>query len=148
MLLEDVFCTDYHGGESCKFYADDGETNSLGNYTRNQPRGEINESTPSMICVTIETAVGEGIDLDSTHMDFSKLLGGNPNGELQDRWAKDFVYDNYDCFAGCLRVQATVDAVPTWKEVSPPSGHWGSVYPGVKKHRTGRTGAFIRPHPC
>lgn len=88
------------------------------------------------------------------HFDFSTLLDKDPKferpRELKERWERDYIEDNYDCFPGCLRARTAADigAGKTFTEVHTPCGHWDSVYSGVRKHRTARTGAYIKPHPC
>lgn len=84
------------------------------------------------------------------HFDFSTLLSDKPPRTLQDRWERDYIEDNYDCFPGCLRARFKdeSDKALPFREVHTPCGHWDSVYSGVRKHRTARTGAYIKPHPC
>ena len=144
MLLEDVFCTGYIGGESCEFYQERGKTGLDAYKDLRDSRREVGARTPSLICMT----VGQIQAIDTTfnpqnlpHFDFSTLLDGEPKfkrpRKLQDRWERDYIEDNYDCFPGCLRARFKdeSDKALPFREVHTPCGHWDSVYSGVRKHR-------------
>ena len=149
MLLEDCFCTSYVGGENTRCFRNGDSPDSVQGYLGWRNQAEVDHTTPSLVVIK-NPRFPPGKSPDTTHVNLAEVLGLDIEQANQERWEKDFVDDNFDCFRGCLKVRTKDEAQngASFKEVNAPTGHWKSVYNGVRKHRTARTGAFIKPHPC
>ena len=139
MIMEDVYCTGYVGGEGHKFY----ERMETGEKSyRKHSREPIDHDTPSLIYAVIHKDF-----LTETHMNIQSFLGVNEETPDDSIFLQEYLHNNYDCFQGCVKEREVNNADASkmkFRCVKQPRGHWLSVYDGVRQHRIGRSNAFIK----
>lgn len=105
-------------------------------------RDAIDHDTPSLIYAIVHKS-----HLNLTHMNIQTWLGLREEQPDDSVFLQEYLHNNYDLFQGCVKVRKVSDASADKVEFrceKEPRGHWLSVYNGVRQHRCGRTGAFIK----